>query len=64
MRTTISPFRRILAMVVFPNRQPTLDFGGGNRSLCPTPAVRDTRRDRLLGGLPTFAGATVNGEVA
>jgi hypothetical protein len=35
MRTAISPVRRILAMVAFLNRQPTLDFGGGNRSLCP-----------------------------
>jgi hypothetical protein len=34
-------------MVAFPNRQPTLDFGGGNQSSCPTPAVRNARRDRL-----------------
>ena len=40
------PLRRIPAIVSFLNPQPALSLAGGNRSSCPTPAVRDTRRDR------------------
>jgi Beta-lactamase len=40
------PLRRIPAIVSFLNPQPALSLVGGNRSSCPTPAVRDTRRDR------------------
>src|SRR5580692_4719220 len=40
------PLRRIPAIVTFLNPQPALSLVGGNRSSFPTPAVRDTRRDR------------------
>ena len=39
--------RRVPAIVSFLNPQQTLSLGGGNRSSCPTRAVRNTRRDRL-----------------
>src|SRR5215471_2835021 len=35
------------AMVSFLNRELALSLGGWNWSSCPTPAVRNTRRDRL-----------------
>src|SRR5215469_17902361 len=41
------PLRRIPAIVSFLNPQPTPSLVSGNRSSCPTRAVRDTRRDRL-----------------
>src|SRR5215472_11341222 len=42
-----SPPPRIPAKVGSRNRQETLRLGGGNSSSCPTPAVRDTGRERL-----------------
>jgi len=41
------PLRRVPGIVSFLNPKPALSLGGGNGSSCPTPAVRDTRRDRL-----------------
>ena len=41
------PLRRLPAMVSFLSRKPALSLDGRNRSSCPTPAVRNTRRDRL-----------------
>ena len=40
----------------FRNPQRPLSLGRANRSSCPTPAVRDTRRNRLnwVMGLPTI----------
>ena len=50
-RTTANGASHPLALapgeVSCPNRQRSLGPGRGNASSCPTPAVRDTRRDRL-----------------
>src|SRR5215471_1469511 len=41
------PLWRTPAIVSFLNPYPALSLVGGNRSSCPTPAVRNTCRDRL-----------------
>jgi hypothetical protein len=42
-----SSLPHVPAKVSSQNAERPLSLGGGNRSSCPVPAVRDTRRDRL-----------------
>ena len=55
------PLRRLPAMVSFLSRKPALSLDGRNRSSCPTPAVRDTRRDRLNWVSMTAIGSVAGG---